>query len=162
MEKNRILRVLVAPVVLSLLFLSGCDTTESTLGGGTVGTAAGAGIGYALGGKGGAILGGVLGGGLGAAGGHYAGRTNEEKASLAEENARLRSKRANRDHQRLRRESHYYYNDDDDYYYDDDDDRYVSRKRRRVRYDDDDDDFYRKPSKSYKYKAKYRHVASDR
>lgn len=162
MEKNRILRILVAPMVLSLLFLSGCDTTESTLGGGTIGTAAGAGIGYALGGKGGAIIGGILGGGLGAAGGHYAGRTNEEKESLAQENARLCDRREAKNRRRLHREIDYDYNDDDDYYYDDDDDRYVRRKHRRVRYDDDDDDFYRKPSKSYKYKAKYRRVASDR
>lgn len=164
MKKNKILRMLVAPIVLSLLFLSGCDTTESTMGGGALGTAAGAGVGYALGGKGGAILGGVLGGLGGGALGHNAGRTNEKKAALEEENARLRAEQAAWDRRRLRREAHYDYNDDDDYY-DYDVERYVRRERRRARYgDEDDEDYYRPSKRKFRNRgvSKSRHVSADR
>lgn len=79
------------PATLLMLF-SGCDTTESTLGGAAVGTAAGAGVGYALGGKGGAAMGGVLGALGGGAIGHNMGRTREQKEAYAAENAQLRSR----------------------------------------------------------------------
>jgi uncharacterized protein YcfJ len=77
-------------VVLLVLF-SGCDTTESTLGGAAIGTAAGLGVGHAIGGKGGAAAGAVLGGLGGAAIGHHAGRENEEKRALSTENAQIKS-----------------------------------------------------------------------
>ncbi|MDR2812736.1 MAG: hypothetical protein LBB05_03060 [Puniceicoccales bacterium] len=75
-----------------LVFFSGCDTTESTLGGAAVGTAAGAGMGYALGGKGGAAMGGVLGALGGGALGHNVGRNQEQKEAYAADNVQLRSR----------------------------------------------------------------------
>ncbi|MDR0418367.1 MAG: hypothetical protein LBH08_02965 [Puniceicoccales bacterium] len=77
--------------VVPLVFFSGCDTTESTLGGAAVGTAAGAGVGYALGGKGGAAMGGILGALGGGAVGHNMGRNREQKGAYAAENAQLRA-----------------------------------------------------------------------
>lgn len=53
--------------ILSVLFLTGCDQTTSTLGGGALGAVAGAGIGSAVGGSHGAIVGALLGGLGGAA-----------------------------------------------------------------------------------------------
>ena len=79
------------------LALSGCDTTESTMGGTALGTAAGAGIGYAFGGKGGAVAGGIIGGLGGGTAGHAIGRKQEEskqRAAYVEENARLRAQNA--------------------------------------------------------------------
>jgi uncharacterized protein YcfJ len=78
------------PMALLPLF-SGCDTTESTLGGAVLGTAAGAGVGHAVGGRGGAVLGGVLGALGGGAVGHNVGRSNEEKNAAIAENSRLRA-----------------------------------------------------------------------
>jgi hypothetical protein len=79
------------PMVLLVLF-SGCDTTESTLGGAALGTAAGLGVGHALGKKGGAAAGAVLGGLGGAAIGHHVGREGEEKKALSAENAQIKSR----------------------------------------------------------------------
>jgi uncharacterized protein YcfJ len=75
-----------------LALLSGCDTTESTLGGTALGAAAGLGVGHAIGGKGGAAAGAVLGGLGGAAIGHHAGRESEEKRALSAENTQIRSR----------------------------------------------------------------------
>lgn len=61
--KNKLLII----SALSVLCLTGCDQTTSTLGGGALGAAAGAGIGSALGGSQGAIFGAILGGLGGAA-----------------------------------------------------------------------------------------------
>jgi uncharacterized protein YcfJ len=78
-----------------LLLCTGCDTTESSLGGAALGTAAGLGVGHALGGRGGAAAGAVVGGLAGAGIGHHVGRTNEEKNAYATENTRLRSEATN-------------------------------------------------------------------
>ncbi|MDR2735912.1 MAG: hypothetical protein LBB20_03740 [Puniceicoccales bacterium] len=77
------------------LLLTGCDTTESSLGGAALGAAAGAGIGYAIdGGAGGAALGGVLGGLGGAAIGHNIGSENDKKdAKIARQKEELRRDR---------------------------------------------------------------------
>lgn len=63
----------------SLISFSGCDSTESTLGGGAIGTALGAAVGYAAGGSGGAVAGGAVGGLGGAALGHHVAKQNEPK-----------------------------------------------------------------------------------
>lgn len=66
--------LIIATIACGSLFLTGCDSTTSTLGGGALGTAAGAGIGYAIdGGAGGAIAGGIIGGLTGGAIGHHVG-----------------------------------------------------------------------------------------
>jgi uncharacterized protein YcfJ len=72
------------PAALAVVF-SGCDTTESTLGGAALGTAAGLGVGHALGGKGGAAAGAVVGGLGGAALGHHVGREGDELHRLQRE-----------------------------------------------------------------------------
>jgi uncharacterized protein YcfJ len=82
--------------VALLVLFSGCNTTESTLGGAAIGTAAGLGVGHAIGGKGGAAAGAVVGGLGGAAIGHHAGQESEEKQALSAENARIRSQLNNR------------------------------------------------------------------
>ena len=64
---------------LCLLAFSGCNSTESTLAGGAIGTALGSGVGYAIGGSGGAVLGGVVGGLGGGALGHHVGKENEKQ-----------------------------------------------------------------------------------
>jgi hypothetical protein len=56
-----------------LVLFSGCNTTESTLGGAAIGTALGLGVGHAVRGKKGAAAGAVIGGLGGAAIGHHAG-----------------------------------------------------------------------------------------
>jgi uncharacterized protein YcfJ len=87
------------PVAL-LALLVGCDTTESTLGGAALGTAAGLGVGHAIGGKGGGIAGAVI-GGLGGAGiGHHVGKEGEKKQALSAENAQMRSQLANQSSRR--------------------------------------------------------------
>lgn len=53
--------------LLSVLCLTGCDQTTSTLGGGVLGAAAGAGIGSSIAGGHGAVVGAILGGLGGAA-----------------------------------------------------------------------------------------------
>lgn len=84
-------------VIVACFGLTGCDTTESTMGGAALGTAAGAGIGYAFGGKGGAVAGGLIGGLGGGAAGHAVARKKsegKERAAYVEENARLRAQNA--------------------------------------------------------------------
>jgi uncharacterized membrane protein len=75
---------------LALLF-SGCDTTESTLGGGAGGAVAGALLGSTISGSKGAAVGAVIGGLGGAAVGHHVGAENERKEAMA------RSRSANYD-----------------------------------------------------------------
>ncbi len=68
----------ISVLAAAALVMSGCDKTESTLGGGALGSLAGAGLGYAIGGgAGGAVLGGVVGGLGGAAIGHHMGDDEE-------------------------------------------------------------------------------------
>lgn len=62
--------------ILSVLCLTGCDQTTSTLGGGVLGAAAGAGVGSAVGGSGGALVGALIGGLGGAAIGSDIGAKN--------------------------------------------------------------------------------------
>ncbi|MDR1590421.1 MAG: hypothetical protein LBR92_00215 [Puniceicoccales bacterium] len=83
-----------------LVLLAGCDTTESTLGGAALGTAAGLGVGHAIGGRGGAAAGAVIGGLGGAAMGHHVSQEGEKKKALSAENAQIRSQLTNQNSRR--------------------------------------------------------------
>ncbi|MDR3317250.1 MAG: hypothetical protein LBS71_00385 [Puniceicoccales bacterium] len=93
-------------LLVPLLGLTGCDTTESTLGGAAVGAGLGGGTGYAVGGQGGAAFGAVLGGLAGGAIGHSAGDQNEKKRDAERRAAerRVAEERA-AEAERLRREN---------------------------------------------------------
>lgn len=90
MEKTIIMKVAkkiggtVTTLALIASLLTGCDSTEGTLGGAALGTAAGAGIGYAIdGGAGGTILGGVIGGLAGGVIGHHMGEKDKKEETQA-------------------------------------------------------------------------------